>query len=204
MRHQPTRLWPDSVLHWGGLFSLIGGAWWFVMWILYSMAIEGQRGLSGVSPDLFWIAGLAAWLLFAIAVTSLWLHLGIWGTENRVLLGGFIAALLGIALVLIGMSLQIAGLIEQRTVGLPLAGGYLLAVGIGILGFGMLRFKGLPRWNFVPLVLAFATFMAAPFQAGNIMNFWFCAAWIVMGYTMWPRRSPVDHHPERRRWSRPR
>ncbi len=208
---QRSPIWLRLFLRWGGLASILAGVWWLAIWIGYSLALSDDFTLLGLGPPDYLKLTLVAWLLLAAAVTSLWLHLGIWGTQNRVLLWSYIAAMVGLGMLVAGAILSYWLPAAEANTALLRAGsslrslGTLLFVaGVGLIGIGNLRFRGLPRWNAMPAIVAFLALISAPYlRPGSATDLLFGVGSILLGVAMWPGGT-VDRHPERRRTTRMR
>ncbi|CAA9301929.1 MAG: hypothetical protein AVDCRST_MAG93-4666, partial [uncultured Chloroflexia bacterium] len=109
---------------------------------------------------------------------------------------GFVAALVGVGLMLVTTVISIAAAGRPIGVAEALFGIALLVALVGFVLFGAatLQAKVLPRWGGVALIIALPVSLTLGDYGGNAL---FGLMWLALGYVLWSQRSLTVEQPSR-------
>ncbi len=187
---------------WGSAAAMMGGLLWMVLVPLITLTYPGRSGwgrtdtLLGLAWEDYNRMLPAALLLLLAGLAGLRVRYA--GQSGRLGKVGFAVALVGLALMLAGNVVEfwVAGGIREQMTAIDLAGwigyslGYLLlAVGLVLLGIGVLRLKAFPRWSALPLLMGLLVLpMYVTVTSGNadgaVLAVPFGLGWVVLGYAL--------------------
>jgi hypothetical protein len=170
----------------GSFGALLAGVGWTVLGIV-DMATVGGRG-----PEILSSAFLAETLYVFALVSTLGGMVGLHDRQTpsygRLGTAGFLAALAGIALLLVGHILSpLVGSLFGTAVLDPVLGAGLwsVLVGFALVGAATLRLKALPRWCGVALIICLPLAIILGDYGGGIV---LGATWLAVSYAL------VSHH----------
>src|SRR5215210_8193927 len=181
-----------NLARWGALGALLAGVAWIVSFVA-SLVVTGESSVLGL-PSFYLIEGIIVLALVGTLLGLLGLHArqttsyGVLGTV------GFLAALLGTALLLANVVfIHAAGRdVLDLLLEIGLAG---MLFGFVLLGVATLRARGLPRWCGVALIAVLPVFVILGDYGGGLV---FGLVWLALGYALLAER---DIEPGRSRGS---
>jgi hypothetical protein len=185
----------SDLVRWGGLAALVAGAAWIVEGILTLVGPEQGPGVVG-SPY-FYLSNVVFIIAFIGTLGGLiGLHALQAPSYGRIGRAGYVAALIGVALMLVTTVISIAA--AGRPIGLAEAifGIALLVtlVGFVLYGAATLQAKVLPRWGGVALIVALPVSLFLGEYGGNAL---FGLMWLGLGYVLWSQRGATSERPSR-------
>jgi hypothetical protein len=174
----------SNLVRWGALGALVAGVAWIASFVV-GLASEGQGSETFGLPSFYLIEGLTGLALVGTLVGLLGLHArqdanyGVLGTV------GFLAALVGTALVLANVLLIRTA--ERNLLDLLLLLGLLgMLLGFVLLGIATLRARVLPQWAGVALILVLPVAALLGDYGGGLV---FGIVWLALGYVLLAART---------------
>ena len=170
----------------GTFGALLAGVAWMVLGIV-DIATVGGRGSAILS------SAFVDEAVFMVALAStlggmVGLHYRQTPSYGRLGTAGFLAALTGVALLLVGhpLTLLLGGVFGRAFLDPVLAAGlWLVFVGFVLSGAATLRLKALPRWCGVPLIICLPLAVILGDYGGGIV---LGVTWLAVGYAL------ASHH----------
>jgi hypothetical protein len=179
-------VWSSSLIRWGGLAAMLGGALWIVMRFLITFepppldSTEYSRLLP--APLLLLLVGL-------MAVQAQ--HVGHAGWPGWT---GSVVAFIGLLLLLAG-NVMVFWMFSITGILTSVLGTFTLCLGLALVGIATIRAKVLPRWSrALPLIIGllspvqyFASLGSLIFGdlPGLVLTVLFGTGWAVLGYALW-------------------
>ncbi len=174
----------SNLVRWGALGALVAGVAWIASFAV-GLVSEGQGSETFGLPSFYLIEGLTGLALTGMLVGLLGLHArqdANYGVLGRV---GFLAALVGTALVLANVLLIRAA--ERNLLDLLLLLGLLgMLLGFLLLGIATLRARVLPQWAGVALILVLPVAALLGDYGGGLV---FGIVWLALGYILLAART---------------
>lgn len=164
---------------WGGVAAMLGGGAWSVRAVLVGGASVPAPGLADallLAAPVLWLAGMAG------------LHARYSGRVKGLGSAGFAQSFVGLVMILGGALAELWSGTEGPQQAYSF-GFLVLAFGLVLLGFEVLKAETLPRWNFLPLALGLlipaSTLAAGLAWLGVGVSVLFGLGWILLGYVLW-------------------
>jgi hypothetical protein len=172
----------------GGLAAALGGLLWG------AAALLRLAGAPPVVSDALYLAATVALLAGVFGFYVMYAQ-GMGGVGQA----GFIQSLIGLGMLGAGLVLEFFSEAARQITSF---GFLIVALGFVLVGYSALYNEPLPRWNFLPLVVA--AFIPLDILFGGLapavssaLSVGFGASWVVLGYLLW--LEPEDRPPGRKR-----
>ena len=185
----------SDLIRWGGLAALVAGAAWIVEGLL-TLVVPEQEPEVFVSPY-FYLFNVVFVIAFIGTLGGLiGLHARQAPSYGRIGKAGFVAALIGVALMLVTTVINIAAAGGPIGVAGVIFGMALLVtlVGFVLYGAATLQAKVLPRWGGVALIIVLPVSLVFGEYGGNAL---FGLMWLAFGYVLWSQRDTTSEQPSR-------
>lgn len=162
----------------GGAFVALGGVLWS------AAALAGWTGQEGASSALYPVAALV-------------LLAGMYGFYRRSAGGmggagqaGFVQSFIGLGMLTAGLVGELIPAVASAAAQVTSFGFLISGLGLILLGYSAIYNEPLPRWNFLPLVVAIfipldILFGGLSAAVSPLLAVGFGGAWVVLGYLLW-------------------